>query len=197
MRRSREAAARTRRTALEAASRLFRERGIEAVSVGDVMASIGMTAGGFYRHFESKEALAAEAVRRYVENGRARLSILRDAKLRPLRRLRMYFESLNDAVAKAELSAGCLLGNFGAELSDQAPLVRKRVGEAFEAWSDAIAVVIGEAQQTGAISGKASPKALAEFTLHAWEGAVLRAKVSRNRAPLDQFVAIAFSRVLA
>lgn len=61
MRRSREAAARTRRTALEAASRLFRERGIEAVSVGDVMASIGMTAGGFYRHFESKEALAAEA----------------------------------------------------------------------------------------------------------------------------------------
>ena len=61
MRRSREAAARTRRTAVEAASRLFRERGIEAVSVADVMSSLGMTAGGFYRHFESKEALAAEA----------------------------------------------------------------------------------------------------------------------------------------
>lgn len=61
MRRSREAAARTRRTAVQAASRLFRERGIEAVSVGDVMSSLGMTAGGFYRHFESKEALAAEA----------------------------------------------------------------------------------------------------------------------------------------
>ncbi|MFL5310320.1 MAG: TetR family transcriptional regulator [Myxococcales bacterium] len=61
MRRSREAAARTRRTAVRAASRLFRERGIDAVSVGDVMASLGMTAGGFYRHFESKEALAAEA----------------------------------------------------------------------------------------------------------------------------------------
>jgi TetR/AcrR family transcriptional repressor of nem operon len=43
------------------ASRLFRERGIESVSVGEVMATLGMTAGGFYRHFESKEALAAEA----------------------------------------------------------------------------------------------------------------------------------------
>ena len=61
MRRSREDAARTRRTAVQAASRLFRERGIDAASVSDVMASLGMTAGGFYRHFENKEALAAEA----------------------------------------------------------------------------------------------------------------------------------------
>jgi TetR/AcrR family transcriptional regulator, transcriptional repressor for nem operon len=61
MRRSREDAARTRRSAVAAASRLFRERGIESVSVGDVMAKLKMTAGGFYRHFESKEALAAEA----------------------------------------------------------------------------------------------------------------------------------------
>jgi TetR/AcrR family transcriptional repressor of nem operon len=61
MRRSREEAARTRRSAVEAAAQLFRERGIDSVSVGDVMASLGMTAGGFYRHFENKEALAAEA----------------------------------------------------------------------------------------------------------------------------------------
>jgi TetR/AcrR family transcriptional repressor of nem operon len=61
VRRSREEAARTRREAVETASRLFRKHGIEGVSVADVMASLGMTAGGFYRHFESKEALAAEA----------------------------------------------------------------------------------------------------------------------------------------
>ena len=61
MRRSREETARTRRRAVKAAARLFRERGIDAVSVGDVMARVGMTAGGFYRHFENKEALAAEA----------------------------------------------------------------------------------------------------------------------------------------
>ena len=61
MRRSREDTARTRRRAVEAAAQLFRERGIDPVSVGDVMARVGMTAGGFYRHFENKEALAAEA----------------------------------------------------------------------------------------------------------------------------------------
>jgi TetR/AcrR family transcriptional repressor of nem operon len=44
-----------------AASRLFRERGLDAVTVADVMAEAGLTHGGFYTHYESKDALAASA----------------------------------------------------------------------------------------------------------------------------------------
>jgi TetR/AcrR family transcriptional repressor of nem operon len=62
MRRSREDTAETRRRIVEAASRLFRAKGIAAVSVADVMKSLGLTVGGFYRHFESKGALVAEAI---------------------------------------------------------------------------------------------------------------------------------------
>lgn len=45
----------------DAASRLFRERGLGAVTIADVMASAGLTHGGFYGHFPSKDALAASA----------------------------------------------------------------------------------------------------------------------------------------
>jgi len=45
-------------------SRLFRERGLAAVSVADVTGAVGMTHGGFYKHFASKEALATEAAQR-------------------------------------------------------------------------------------------------------------------------------------
>jgi TetR/AcrR family transcriptional repressor of nem operon len=62
MRRSREDAAETRRRIVETASRLFRARGIAPVSVADIMGALGLTVGGFYRHFESKEALVAEAI---------------------------------------------------------------------------------------------------------------------------------------
>lgn len=44
-----------------AASRLFRERGLRGVSVAEVMADVGLTHGGFYAHFASKDALAASA----------------------------------------------------------------------------------------------------------------------------------------
>ena len=64
---SRETTAQHREAVVQAASRLFRERGVQGVSVPDLMAEAGMTHGGFYRHFESKDALEAEAYGRGLE----------------------------------------------------------------------------------------------------------------------------------
>jgi TetR/AcrR family transcriptional repressor of nem operon len=55
-------AAQNRERIVGTAARLFRERGIAGVSVADVMAEAGLTHGGFYKHFASKDALVAEAV---------------------------------------------------------------------------------------------------------------------------------------
>jgi TetR/AcrR family transcriptional regulator, transcriptional repressor for nem operon len=59
---SRAEAAKRREQAVEHAARLFREHGFDGVTVKDVMAQLGLTSGGFYKQFESKEALAEEAV---------------------------------------------------------------------------------------------------------------------------------------
>lgn len=52
---------------LDAASHLFRENGIEATSVSDVMKAAGLTHGGFYRHFDSKRALVSAAFNEAVD----------------------------------------------------------------------------------------------------------------------------------
>ncbi|PWK42597.1 TetR/AcrR family transcriptional regulator [Actinoplanes xinjiangensis] len=57
-------AAENRERIVATAARLFRERGIAGVSVADVTAEAGLTHGGFYKHFASKDALVAEAVAR-------------------------------------------------------------------------------------------------------------------------------------
>ena len=62
MRRSRFEADRTRREIVAAASRMFRARGISSVSLADITGSLGLTDGGFYGHFPSKEALVVEAI---------------------------------------------------------------------------------------------------------------------------------------
>ncbi len=59
-----EEAARHREQVVTAAARLFREKGVQGVGVAELMADVGLTHGGFYRQFASKEALAAEAVGR-------------------------------------------------------------------------------------------------------------------------------------
>jgi TetR/AcrR family transcriptional repressor of nem operon len=58
-----EETAERHRRILEVASVLFRERGFDGVSVGQVMKASGMTQGAFYHHFESKEALIEECLR--------------------------------------------------------------------------------------------------------------------------------------
>jgi TetR/AcrR family transcriptional repressor of nem operon len=58
---SRKQAELNREIIVEAATHLFRERGLHGISLSDVMAAAGLTHGGFYGHFASKEALATEA----------------------------------------------------------------------------------------------------------------------------------------
>jgi TetR/AcrR family transcriptional repressor of nem operon len=181
---------------LSAGVETFHRRGYNATSVQDITDAAGAPKGSFYNHFESKEVLAAEVVRSYRVRGRKRLGILQEGKLSPLRRLRRYFESLNDAAADGGFSAGCLLGNFGAEMSAQSPLIRKELAESFARWCGAIAVVIGEAQKGGSVSRSVPANELADSLVHAWEGAMLRAKVEKSRAPLDLFLKVTFARTL-
>jgi TetR/AcrR family transcriptional repressor of nem operon len=61
MRKSRQEAAETRRRIVEAAADEFRRKGIASAGLNDLMAAAGLTHGGFYRHFESKDQLVAEA----------------------------------------------------------------------------------------------------------------------------------------
>ncbi len=74
MRLTKEQAAENRQQIVETASRLFRERGFDAVAVADLMKAAGFTHGGFYNHFPSKEALAAEACSAAVAGSNGKLS---------------------------------------------------------------------------------------------------------------------------
>ncbi len=61
MRKSREEAAKTRQRIVAAAASEFRRNGIVATGLSDLMAAAGLTHGGFYKHFESKDEIVAEA----------------------------------------------------------------------------------------------------------------------------------------
>jgi TetR/AcrR family transcriptional repressor of nem operon len=122
---SREQAARNRERIVEAAARLFRERGFEGVGVADVMKAAGLTHGGFYGHFGSKDDLIAKA---------AALALSRSLALFSHVPERASGDALS-AIAGAYLSrthrddpgTGCLLAALGPDVSRQGPAVRRAV----------------------------------------------------------------------
>jgi TetR/AcrR family transcriptional repressor of nem operon len=181
---------------LAAGLETLHNRGFNATSVQDITEAAGVPKGSFYNHFASKEELGSAVVAAYAEKGALRRQSLSDTAIAPLARLRLYFESIV-AGARGVGGPGCLLGNFGAELSNQSPAIRAQVGAAYSDWRRALAKVIEEAQRADELPDDSDPNLLAAFVIDAWEGAVLRSKVEQSRAPLEAFLAVAFTKILA
>src|SRR5580698_573753 len=125
MRVSKELTAEHREQIIAAAAKRFRERGFDGISVADLMKEVGLTHGGFYRHFSSKDELIAIAALRAMNEtiGRWR-KIAEDATGDRL-----------DAIVKSYLSlrhhdhpgTACLMATLGGEVSRQAPSVKDAV----------------------------------------------------------------------
>ena len=94
-----------------AASELFRAQGFEGVAVNEVMAAAGFTHGGFYNHFGSKEALAAEAVRSAFEEMAKRRERAPDLAAM----LRGYFSKAARRAPGKSCPAAALAGEVGRQ----------------------------------------------------------------------------------
>ncbi|MBB6096864.1 TetR/AcrR family transcriptional repressor of nem operon [Deinobacterium chartae] len=105
----------TRRRILEEASRAFRAEGVERTGIGRLMSRLGLTHGGFYAHFDSKEALVGEAVGCSLEATAERLErVMRRRPDDPLRALLDAYLSEAHRDAPAE---GCALPAVTAEVA--------------------------------------------------------------------------------
>ncbi|SMO70035.1 TetR/AcrR family transcriptional regulator [Ruegeria faecimaris] len=101
---------------LDAAAQLFRERGVEATSVADVMKAAGMTHGGFYRHFESKEDLIATAFWHAVDDVVSDMEREETSEGRKKERQGYIAKYLSQAHAQDSRN-GCPLAAMGTELA--------------------------------------------------------------------------------
>jgi len=175
---------------------LYRQ-GFNGTAVQDITDAAGLPKGSFYNYFKSKEALAVEVIDRYRKGDEARARVLSDESISPVERLRRYFASLATNLAEQNYERGCLMGNFSTELADQSRLIRDRLSSNFAAWSRQIEGCIRDGQKAGEISRDIDPGVLAAFLLNSFEGAILRMKVEKDSSPLDHFMTLVFSRVLA
>ena len=175
---------------------LLHSKGFNATSVQDITEAAGVPKGSFYNHFTSKEALGVEVLQRYTEQAGRIGALLAGSSLPPREWLRGYFGTLVESNIASEFTAGCMLGNFSTELSNQSPAIRQQVRQSFASRSGMLEEVIAQGQRDGSIATPQPARELADFTADAWQGAVLRAKAEKDRAPLDRFADMVLTRIL-
>ena len=182
---------------LQAAVHVFSRSGFNGSSVQDITEAAGVPKGSFYNHFDSKETLGAAAIEHFWDGtGSKSLAILHEDRMEPLDRLRRYFEQVAADIEAMGFTCGCFIGNMTAELSDHSTVISDQLSAVFAQWTRQIAGCIKLAQQTGAIQSTTDPNVLATFTLNAWQGALLRARVTKSSRPLQQFIDTLFTQLL-
>ena len=120
MRVTRERAQANREKILDAAARLFRERGYDGVGVADIMKRAGLTHGGFYGHFGSKDYLAAEITARVLvaDDWLEQLTGKADPSLAEA--VRSYLSQAH----RDDPGRGCLFAALGSDVARQPKVVR-------------------------------------------------------------------------
>jgi TetR/AcrR family transcriptional regulator, transcriptional repressor for nem operon len=168
--------------------------GFRGCSIQDITEAAGVPKGSFFNHFENKEDLAIDALRRYLEGTRA--DLLFQEGVPPLQRLKNHFTFLSERLVECGFERGCMLGLFAAEMSHEYPRMREELRLVFEKWCGTVESALREAQTAGDIDPRHDPGQLARFLVNAWEGAALRLKITRDRSPIDDFFNTSFKLLL-
>jgi TetR/AcrR family transcriptional repressor of nem operon len=116
--------AETHERIVETAARAIRAQGYAGASVADVMKQAGLTHGGFYAHFASRDAMVEEAIDRAADDGRARLHAVAE-RAEPGQALAAVVASYLSDRHVEHPESGCTLAALGSETARQAPALRR------------------------------------------------------------------------
>ncbi|MBP1859346.1 TetR/AcrR family transcriptional regulator [Rhizobium herbae] len=150
MRVSRAQAEENRETVINVASRLFREHGFDGIGLKDLMKGAGLTQGGFYKQFSSKDDLAAQASRRALESATRRWATAASSP-NPLEAVIEFYLSQDHRGEKAE---GCPVVALGSDAARQSEEVRRPFEDGIRAHFEVLDELMGDARSSNP-SGKA------------------------------------------
>jgi TetR/AcrR family transcriptional repressor of nem operon len=149
MRYSKEHKQETHERIVKRAAVRLREKGAHGIGVADLMKEAGLTHGGFYAHFDSREALVIEAMEHMMERSTERWRKLGE-QAPPEKRLATIVDSYLTAVHRDDPGHGCAVPTLGAEIARETPKTRKAFAAKLEQMIDMLASAIPDASPKAA-----------------------------------------------
>lgn len=170
----------TREKLIETACTLMRQKGFHATTLDDILKALGMSKGCFFHYFKSKEELGYAVIESY----RTRLmQIMNEAfeqkDKTPMERMNLYFETWSRHLTEKGVS-GCPCGVLAQELSDRHDGFRLKLVEIFDQYSNEWQKLFEEAKSCGELYEGVDCKALADFVVGDFQGAILLTKTTRD-----------------
>ena len=178
-----EQSEKTRNRILEIAAAQMRKRGPDNVGVADVMKRAGLTHGGFYAHFKSKDDLVAAAIKRMFEDSSAKLREWTEGKGKP-EALRAYVSAYVSTTHRDHPETGCAIAALSSDIHRQGRKARAAYDAGVAGLVNRIGDLLGEGDET-------QKRALAVSMLAEMTGAVAAARAVSDQKLSDEILASA------
>jgi TetR/AcrR family transcriptional regulator, transcriptional repressor for nem operon len=143
MRYSREHKLETHARIVKKASVRLREKGAHGIGVADLMKDAGLTHGGFYAHFDSREALVIEAFADAMDRSTERWRKIAE-QTPPEKRLATIVESYLTTIHRDDPGHGCAIPTLGADIARESPKTRKAFAAKLEQMIEMLTAQIPE-----------------------------------------------------
>src|SRR6266849_5327604 len=172
----------TRREIIRKAAPIFNQRGYEGAALSHLMRATGLEKGGIYRHFESKQQLAAEAFDyAWRETLNARIHDL-DTISNTVDRLKQLVA--NFVERRGIIPGGCPLLNTAIDTDDGNSVLRERARKALRGWRSYLISIISAGIKARGIRPGVDAKKLATLIISSLEGAIMPYRLERNEETL-------------
>jgi TetR/AcrR family transcriptional regulator, transcriptional repressor for nem operon len=149
MRYSREHKLETHARIVKKASVRLREKGAHGIGVADLMKEAGLTHGGFYAHFDSREALVIEAFADAMDRSTERWRKIAE-QTPPERRLATIVDSYLTTIHRDDPGHGCAIPTLGADIARESPKTRKAFAAKLEQMIDMLTAQIPDVPRRAA-----------------------------------------------
>lgn len=189
MRYSKEHKRETHQRIVRKASVRLREKGAHGIGVADLMKEAGLTHGGFYAHFDSREALVVEAFCYAMERSTQRWREIAE-QTPPEKRLATIIESYLSTTHRDDPGRGCAVPTLGAEIARESPKTRKAFAAKLEQMIDMMADQILDVPRNAA-------RKQAMATLATMMGTLVLSRIAGTGEFSDEILAAGREAVLA
>ncbi|BBO84253.1 hypothetical protein DSCO28_48190 [Desulfosarcina ovata subsp. sediminis] len=177
----------TRRNIIEKALQLFSVKGYYNTSVSDILQATGLTKGGLYCHFRSKEEVWRAVYNDAVEAWRSEVFTDVRAIADPLERIEKTIQNvLLDYLGKEIFDGGCFFVNMLVELSGQSDTMCRHILKGFVRFSKRLQAWLAEAEAAGLLKPDLDYRAIADFIIITLNGAATVYMSTREGNILNQ-----------
>jgi TetR/AcrR family transcriptional repressor of nem operon len=175
----------TKERIIEAAAPVFNRNGFIGTSLSDLMEATGLQKGGIYRHFKSKEELAAAAFDNAWRVARKIRWLEVDKTVGSVSQLQKFVANFVER-RTGLVQGGCPLLNTAIDSDDGNPVLRDHVRKALRQWIKGIRHIVTAGIQKHEIRQDVDPQAVATLIISALEGAIMMTRLQESVQPLEQ-----------